>query len=84
MNSEQVSLQSFAEAGARLCGPDATELVSPLWHQHRVVTLMSDVCLLLAKRLTYRNIKYSRLVPASLRANGAHLYSTFIQSALQC
>ena len=36
MNSEQVSFESFAEAGERLCGPDiGRELVPPLWSQDR-------------------------------------------------
>ena len=37
VNSEQVSFESFAEAGERLCGPDlGRELVPPLWSQNRV------------------------------------------------
>ena len=36
VNSEQVSFESFAEAGERLCGPDINrELVPPLWSQDR-------------------------------------------------
>ena len=47
MNSEQVGLESFMEAGEQICSPGACSTIAAP-KQRKVVTLLCDLCLLLA------------------------------------